>query len=499
MLNNVRKPSRAKGILAYIVFGAIIIVFIGFGGNHDRLGSDPHGVAAVVNRSQISLADFRDRVQALERQYQSRMDQVPAGQKSEFTKAIKQRAMEDLVQFEVMVQEAGERGIRVADEEVRDAIVQIPAFQEEGRFKRDFYDRFLKERQWNAGQFEEKIRKDLMMRKVQGLFQEALKPTAAEKTKDQAVENTKINLDVVTFNEEELKNKIPVSDGEIKAWLAIKDNSDKVKKIYDENAMAYAEPEQVHARHILIAVDRNKPESDALAKKKIEGLAEKAKTEDFAKLAKENSDDTASKVKGGDLGFFAKGRMVPEFEAAAFGTEVGKLSSIIKSDFGYHLIKVEAKKPATTKSFDAVKMTLAKTQVAQTKIADTVKNLENKVTSGDEAAVRKVTKELALQWSETGPFTLDMSQVPQLADADRVIEELLKKKTQKGMLPEIIKAKGQNYIVVVKSFVTNDTAAGANILSDYTSSRKYYDAFSGWAKSAMDKASVKRNNSVILN
>lgn len=498
MLNNVRKPSRAKGILAYIVFGAIIIVFIGFGNTQSRIGNDPHGVAAVVNRSQISLADFRDRVQALERQYQSRIEQIPAGQKTEFTKAIKQRAMEDLIQFEVMVQEAAERGVRVPDEEVRDAIVQIPAFQEEGRFKRDYYDRFLKDRQWNAGQFEGKIRKDLVMRKVQVLFQEALKPTGAEKTKDQAVGSTKINLDVATFSDDELKSKIPVTEAEIKAWLAVKDNADKVKKIYDDNTMAYAEPEQVKARHILLTVDKSKPESDAEAKKKIEALAARAKTEDFSKLAKENSQDTSNASKGGDLGTFGRGRMVPEFETAAFATEVGKVSAPVKTDFGYHLIKVEGKNPARTRPFDDVKMELARGEVAAGKIADTTKSLEAKVAAGDEAGARKAAKDLGLQFGETGPFTLDTAQVPQLADADKVLEEILKRKITKGLLPELIKAKGQNYIIVVKSFST-DTKAEDNLMSEYVGSRKFYDAFAGWAKAAMAKANIQRNNAVVVN
>ncbi|MGE0762029.1 MAG: SurA N-terminal domain-containing protein [Bdellovibrionales bacterium] len=498
MLKEVRKPFRAKNILAYPIFGAIIIVFVGLSVAPNKIGQDVTGVAAVVNRQQISLADFRDRVQSLERQYQMRMDQIPANQREEMTRAIRQRALEDLIQFEAMVQEASERGVHVADEEVRDAILEIPAFQEDGRFKRDYYDRFLKERQWSAGQFEAKIRKDLMMRRVQSLFQEALKATSAEKSKDLAVESTKINLDVATFNEEDLKAKIPVSSAEIKAWLAAKENSDKIQKVYNDNPMAYAEPEQVRARHILISVDRSKPGAEADAKKKIEALAEKVKVGDFAKLAQENSDDTATKVKGGDLGYFSKGRMVPEFETAAFGTEVGKISAPVKSDFGFHLIKVEDRKPARNKSFDEVKETLAKGEVAQTKIASTLKGLNDKVAAADEASVRKLTKELGLDWSETGAFTLDASQIPHMADPDRLLEQLLKNKTRKGLLPEIIKAKGQNYIVVVKSFVT-DQASPANPMGEMAGSRRFYDAFSGWAKSAIGKADIKRNSTVIMN
>src|SRR5688572_23340029 len=133
MLESVRKPSRAKGLIAYLMFGAIILVFIGFGVAPDRLSNEATGVAAVVNHTPISLADFRERLQMIERQYQSRMDQIPNAEKQRFNMLLRQRAMEDLIEFEVLVQAARKRGIHVTDEEIRDFIVGIPNFQEDGR------------------------------------------------------------------------------------------------------------------------------------------------------------------------------------------------------------------------------------------------------------------------------------------------------------------------------------------------------------------------------
>lgn len=495
MLEKVRKPSRAKGILAYIIFGAIILVFIGFGVVPDRYGRDASGVAAIVNQSQISLADFRDRVQAMEQQYRSRLDEVPASQRTEMNQALRSRALEDLIQFEAMVQGASDRGFTVADEEVRDYILEIPAFQEEGRFKRSFYDQFLQNRQWTAGQFEERIRKDLVMRKLQGVFQSALKPSQYEVGRDQQAEAIKLNLEVATFNEQELGQKIPSSAAEVKAFLASPENVDKVRKTYDENISQYQEPEQVRARHILLRVDPADKSAEANAKAKIEQLALRAEKEDFAQLAKENSEDPGSKDKGGDLGYFSRERMVKEFADAAFATATGKISAPIKSDFGYHLIKVEDHKPAQTRPFEEVQNDLAKAELAKSKVASVVKELGEKVASGNEGQVRSEVKTLGLDWVETGKVGLDATRLGSVSDPDLVIEAVVNKGVRKGLVPEIIKANGEQHIVVVKEFAQSNDNSG--VLADYMSSRKHMDVFGNWAKGIIAKAKIKRNSTLL--
>src|SRR5581483_964836 len=119
----------------------------------------------------------------------------------------------------------------------------------------------------------------------------------------------------------------------------------------------FSEPEQVRARHILVKVAADAtPDAKAAARKKAEDLLAKAKAGgDFAALAKKSSDDTASAVQGGDLGFFRRGAMTPAFETAAFALEPGQLSDVVETPFGFHIIKVEAKKPAGTKPLDAVR------------------------------------------------------------------------------------------------------------------------------------------------
>ena len=157
---------------------------------------------------------------------------------------------------------------------------------------------------------------------------------------------------------EDVKNSILAQEllkKEIQAKVKV--TEEEVKEYYEKNKDKFKEPEQVRARHILIKVDPNADE------KKWKEAEEKAKEikkriekgEDFAKLAKEFSDDPGTKNRGGELGFFTKGRMVPEFEAAAFALKPGEVSDPVKTVYGYHIIQTLEKKSAKQKEFNQVK------------------------------------------------------------------------------------------------------------------------------------------------
>ena len=129
----------------------------------------------------------------------------------------------------------------------------------------------------------------------------------------------------------------------------VKITDKEVEKYYQEHVAEFAMPEQVKASHILVKEEKLANELKARLEK----------GEDFAKLAKEHSIDPGSRESGGELGYFPAGRMVPEFDKAAFSTPVGQLSPVIKTEHGYHIIKVEDKKPARTLTLEEVKPFLA--------------------------------------------------------------------------------------------------------------------------------------------
>ncbi len=142
----------------------------------------------------------------------------------------------------------------------------------------------------------------------------------------------------------EIAEKIVISDAELKSY-------------YDANPDEFKTPQMIKARHILVKVDSAASEDDKKkAREKAEMYLKKISDgEDFAKLASEASDDLGSKAKGGDLGFFSRGRMVKPFEDAAFSLNPGEVSGLVETQFGFHIIKVEEKKDSTVEAFDAVK------------------------------------------------------------------------------------------------------------------------------------------------
>ncbi|MGA7828910.1 MAG: peptidylprolyl isomerase [Geobacteraceae bacterium] len=166
--------------------------------------------------------------------------------------------------------------------------------------------------------------------------------------------------------EKNIASKVTISDAD-------------AKKFYDENSDKFKQPETVKASHILIGVAPNaSAEEKAKAKEKAEALLKRAKAgEDFATLAKENS-TCPSAPQGGNLGYFSKGQMVPAFEKAAFSMKPGEISDIVETQFGYHIIKVTDKKPASTVPFKDAKKEIInylKVQEIQKEISALVQKL----------------------------------------------------------------------------------------------------------------------------
>jgi peptidyl-prolyl cis-trans isomerase C len=140
-------------------------------------------------------------------------------------------------------------------------------------------------------------------------------------------------------------------------------SEEDIQKYYEENKERFSLKESVRARHILIKTNKTMTEQDReAAKKKLENILDQIKKgSDFAELASQYSEDTATNIKGGDLGFFNRGRMVPQFEHAAFSLNPGEVSGIIETAYGYHIIKVEERRPETTKPLSEVKNMIVKT------------------------------------------------------------------------------------------------------------------------------------------
>ena len=213
----------------------------------------------------------------------------------------------------------------------------------------------------------------ILWQTVQGLVIAGL---AREKGFDKRPE-IKGQLEMITNNflafqylQKEVISKIKVTEKEAKAY-------------YDKNPDLFKSPEQIKARHILIQVPKEAPDEEKKKlKEKADEVLKKVKAgEDFTKLAADFSDDPGTKSKGGELGFFSKGSMVPAFEQAAFALKPGEVSELVETDFGFHVIKVDEKKEAVSEPFETIKEKVTK-QVLREK-------QETKVTEFVEQALKK--------------------------------------------------------------------------------------------------------------
>jgi len=179
-----------------------------------------------------------------------------------------------------------------------------------------------------------------------------------------------------------------------------------VERFYNQNLEQYSTPEQVRASHILLKTEGK--DENAVKAQAETVLAEARKGADFAELAKKYSEDDASKAKGGDLDFFSRGRMVPEFEQVAFTAEPGTISDLVKSQYGFHIIKVVEKREATVRSLDEVRAQITdqvKWERAQQQASDLATRLGPEI--GSPADLDKAAQQNGLTTQESGFFLRD--------------------------------------------------------------------------------------------
>lgn len=294
--------------------------------------------------------------------------------------------MKQLVFQKEMEYEAKRLGITVSDKERADRIRQVlpTAFNGDTFIGVDAYANQVQQRfQMSVPVFEELVRSSLVEEKFRKLLTDGVSVSPAEIQQEFRFENEKIKLDYVFIKPEDLEAKITPDDSEIKSYYEqnkskfqipekrvvrfglldqnqIRQNTlvtdDELKAIYQQNIQQYEVPNRVHAEHILFTtVGKTDAEVAEIKKKAEDVLAQAKKGANFEDLAKKYSDDPGSKAKGGDLGWILQGQTVPEFEKAAFSLPKGSISDLIRTQYGFHIIKILDKETAHTKPFDEVK------------------------------------------------------------------------------------------------------------------------------------------------
>jgi len=372
MFELIQKRKR----LAQIVLFLLVIPFAFFGLESYTRSMRGSNDIATVNGSSITQAEFAEE---LRRQHERlRAAFGPNIDIDALDTPQARRALLDSLVSQRLLADASLRGhVTVGDDALRNAIAAVPAFQADGGFSRSNYEALLRAQNMTPQVFEARLRHDLALQQL-----------------TDAVRGTAIASRTVTGRLE----SILAERREVQEWLLaaqpfldqVKVSDEQVRAYFEANRAEFRVPERVRAQYLVLSAEtlgKRQPVSEADLKAAYEARAAQyrvaeqrrashilVKTEaeakklaaearrspgSFAELARKHSEDSGSAAAGGDLGFFSRGMMVPAFEEAAFRMQEGEISDPVKSDFGWHVIRLTGVRPAQARPFAEVRAELA--------------------------------------------------------------------------------------------------------------------------------------------
>lgn len=382
MLHIVRQHAQSwvtKGILAIICF-----VFVFWGVEAVVSGVNPQTTAATVNGSPIELRAVANESYRLRESYRRQFGENATPQ---FLRSLQleMQATERLVNSRLVRDYAQQLGLEIGDDQIADQVVNDPSFFRDGRFDKETYLRVLRANQRTPADYELQLREQILIQQMFALIGDGVTVSEGEARAEALARDEQTRLSFVRFPAGDYMDAVPVTPEALAAWYG--ENGERYREAEKVNAKIIAyeaetfedgievaeeeiaavweegketrftEEHQVKARHILKRSAPDAPEEvKAEARAEIESLvAELEGGADFAALATEHSDDPGSATRGGDLGFFGKGRMVASFEEAAFALEPGTRSGIVESPFGFHVIQVDEVRPERVRELDEVR------------------------------------------------------------------------------------------------------------------------------------------------
>lgn len=464
---------RNKKLITYSVWFVILsfvatIFFVW--GVGDKAASSSY--VAMVNEEKITYEDYNST-------YNRTVDTFRAafggdGDAIRQSLNIESMVLDSLINRKLLLAEAGRLNIPVSEYEIASAIKGIQSFQVNGSFSSEAYKAQLIRNRLTPASFEASIAEDIKYEKMRNIIYTAVNATEIEIEKEFSFRHSKAVIEYLKIDPKDFEASVKVDDESLAKYyeenkaaytvpekIAVKYtefnpsdyNADvavtdsEVEAYYVKNNNMFQEPEKVKARHILALVkDWNNKEEQEKALAKMTDLKKQIDSgADFADLAVKNSDD-GSAQNGGDLGFFYKGQMVKEFEDAAFGLKPGQVSDIVKTQYGYHLLKVEehvdAKKFSLNEVQDKIKADIIKSRgnsLFRNYVLDTYKDvLKSSNISAYNASNEKKLKTIDIDFFSAG-------EVPQfLLAAPNIITTLFN--LQKSEVSQIVNIGDSAYI-----------------------------------------------------
>jgi peptidyl-prolyl cis-trans isomerase D len=452
MLDRMRRHRGwLKWSLALVVLTFVVFYIPSFMDDGTTVaGASPNEVVASVEGRDVTAGQFQRRFQSQMAAYQQAYGGNINAQLLRQL-GIENQILQQMVDEQAALAEAERQGIQVSDEEVAAQIFAIPAFQENGRFVGEQrYEQILRSQRppMTKGDFEDNLRKSMMIDKLRAALTDWMSMSDAELEREFRQRNEKVKLQVVSLTADAFRDKVNVTDADVASYYEshkaeyrvgerrkvkyvlvdmeqarnrVTVTPTEVQNFYNTNLQQYQSPEQVRASHILL---KTEGKDEATVRKGAEDLLAQVKGgADFAQLATKHSEDEGSAKNGGDLDYFGRGRMVPEFEQAAFGMQPGQVSDLVKTQYGFHIIKVVDKKPGSTRSLDEVRAQITdqlRSQKAQQVVSEQARGLDGKI--DDASDLDSVAKSAGLAVQESGFFTRD-EPIPGLGGSPEVASQ----------------------------------------------------------------------------
>jgi peptidyl-prolyl cis-trans isomerase D len=443
MLQKIGDKLQGQRWLAFAMLGMLALVFAFWGayGIVD-LSTGSGSYAAKVNGEEISAAEVNRAWQEQQPQYL----RVFGGELSPAQRdQLQNRLLDSYIRNAAVLQRATQQGFRVTDEQIRQAYANEPAFQVEGKFSAQAAFARLAAAGIAPAAFDAEQRRSLLMSQLAGAIGGTDFLTPTELSRLQALQDEQREQRFVLFTPQQFSGTAPIDAAAIQAWydahptdflttesvklayatLALGDvgtglqvSESQLRERYEKAKDSYVEPERRQARHILISAEKSS--DDAKAKAQADALyAQVMAGQDFAELAKANSKDAGSAPQGGDLGWADRTVYVPAFADALFSMKEGEVSKPVKTQFGYHIIKLEGIQAGKSKTFDDVKAELEvamRRDLAADRFGEQQEQLQQRIERGS-GSFEALVKEFGLKAGEVASFTRGAGGEPLGADA----------------------------------------------------------------------------------
>src|ERR1700691_3413462 len=379
--------------LLLLICGAMVIAFVpGIGS--DSYGSPGKGIIAKVNGEDVTSQEVREAARNMAQQQAAQYGQNASMLIPFLIQQDTQRAADQLIDRQALLAEAQRMGFKASPQEVKDEL-------EHGRYAAYFfpngnfigeaeYQQTLSQHNLTVATFEDSVAKEIMIGKLQALIAGSASVSDAAIRQQFNKENTKVKFDYAVMKEDDIKKGLHPTETELKAFYdshqksyansvpekrkikyamidlakvqgAVQVTRDELQAYYNQHRDQYRVAEQAKVSHILIktplpgADGKVDEKGVAEAQRRAQGLLEQLKAgAKFEDLAKKYSEDPGSAKEGGSLGWIDKGRTVPEFEKAAFSLPKGQISDLVKSTYGFHIIRVDDRHDAHLKTIEEV-------------------------------------------------------------------------------------------------------------------------------------------------